>query len=486
MLSFGREREVVRKRVADVAELLISVIDSYDEVLLEAYPGFGKTMLGVELLRRFNRGVIVVRTRTEMLVAMNMARDLGYRLAPLFGRYSLCPFVSSDNPLTFFAVCRARRVLGKCIESTEPRLVELCSGLSNPEEVREASLREGVCLFRAHVLAALRNRHIVTTYEFLRHHPEIVGKLRSWNFAFLDECHALFEDVENLVLRVDKLFIYSLAESIKSVDPRLCYALRSLCRKWGRAEDVIEALDMVAMKCGDRCTEVLEIVDAWRKGRAYVYRDSIYVVREPRISIGVKRVFATAYIPPPFAFGRKVVRVEDAPMTIEAVIDTSISTRFRERSEGFVDRLLEAVTKHIDRSVATLIIVPSKTILEALSVKLLEKGFRVAPPEAVDRVGEGTVVIDVAGGRAAEGVTPSKSLRMVIVAGMPYPYPSPELNALSKVYGFESVYTYLALLRTVQALGRLMRWGGRAVLIDKRFVRYRDRFPKWIDVVGIE
>lgn len=486
LISFGRERELARKRVLDVVDTLVSILNTADEVVFEAYPGFGKTMLGAELVRRFRRGAMVVRTRAEVVVAMNMAEFLGYRLAPLFGRYSLCPLSEGEDPRTFPAFCRARRILGRCIEATESRYVEICSRLSTPEEIREASVREGVCLFKAHVIAALKNGRVVTTYEFLRHHPEVVDKLRTWDLVFLDECHALFEDVENLVVKVDRIFVYSLAEAMRSVDARLCYALKSLYRRWSSAEEVLETLARIGEECGERCPELLEVVDAWRRGRVYVQGEVIYVVKDPSISIGAKRVLTTAYIPPPLARGKKVVAVERSPMTIDVVIDTSISTRFRERGEDFIDRLSEAVAKHIDKNVATLVVAPSRAIAEELSKKLLSKGFRIAPPEAIDRVGEGTVVVEVAGGRATEGVTPSRSLRMVIVAGMPYPAPTPELNALSKVYGFESVYTYLALLRTVQALGRLMRWGGRAVLIDRRFHRYRDRFPKWVNVVGVE
>ena len=65
---------------------------------------------------------------------------------------------------------------------------------------------------------------------------------------------------------------------------------------------------------------------------------------------------------------------------------------------------------------------------------------------------------------------------------MPYPPPAPELSALAKLWGFEAVYTYRALLKAVQALGRLTRWGGVGVLIDRRFARYVDRLPPWIEI----
>ncbi len=472
------------KRVLSIVEEVVEELERCGELVLEAYPGFGKTLLGVELLKRFRRGVMVVRTRMEMSVVSSMARDLGLRVAPLYGRYALCVKELDVDPAVFPSICRAMRVAGQCVERVDRLVVSKCSSASSPEELKAVGKELGCCVFRAHLVYAFSTGKIVTTYEFLHRHPEVVEELSRWDVAILDECHAIFEDLENLVVRVDRDYLWALAEALKRVSPRLCYALRSVYRKWGSLSDVMEALEKVASECGDDCPEIVELVERWRRGLAYVdpSTDAIYVATEPRISVARARLFATAYLPPPLARGRKVLRVSDPPIRVGVSIDTSISTRFRERGSDFIDRLAEAVANHIDRSVANLVVAPSKSIAEELARILALKGFRIAPPEAIDRVGEGTVIVDVAGGRATEGVTPSKSLRKVIVAGMPYPPPSPELNALAKLFGFDATYTYRALLKTVQALGRLMRWGGRGVLIDRRFAKFVDKLPSWIVV----
>ncbi len=476
-----------RTRVKEVLELVIDELSRHSEVVLEAYPGFGKTLLGIELLKRFHRGILVVRTVTEMSVAMSMAKSLGLGLRPIYGRMRICPNPPCSDPRLFPVLCKARRVVGECIERFDSEAVSACSKVFSAEEIKELSASLGACLFRAHVLSSLRAGKIVTTYEFLDHHPEVVEKVSTWDVAILDECHAVIEDAEKLVVKIDRAFVYELAESLKRVDPRACYALRGLYRKWGDPNDVLYALEKVVDSCGDRCLELEEVLDWWRKGFAYIDRSSgtIYVAREPRLSIARARLFSTAYIPPPLAKGRKVIRIDNPPIRVRVVIDASVTTRFKERGEDLVPRLARVVASYIDKGVANLVVAPSKAIAEELAKELALMGFRIAPPEAIERVSSGTVIVDVAGGRATEGVTPSRDLRKVIVAGMPFPPPSPELNALSKLFGFDATYTYKALLRTVQAVGRLMRWGGEAVLIDRRFVSYRHMLPKWMIVEGV-
>ncbi|NPA95978.1 MAG: hypothetical protein GXO32_00065 [Crenarchaeota archaeon] len=475
------------ERVRGVVEEVIDALDRWGELVLEAYPGFGKTLLGVEVLKRFRRGVMVVRTRMEMDVAVRMARGLGYRLAPLYGRMTLCPRGFDGDPNLFSALCRARRLVGECVERADGEALNLCSRASGLEELREIGRSRGFCPFRAHVISSLSSGRIVTTYEFLYRHPEVCSRVRDWDVAVLDECHALVEDAERLVVRIDREFVWGLAEALKRVDPRACYALRALSRRWGEPSEVIDVLEKVVESCGDRCSELERVVDGWRKGLAYVDRSSgaIYVATEPRLDVGSRRLLTTAYLPPPLARGRRVLKIEPREKRVRVIVDTSITTRFRERGPNFVDELAKAIARHVDRNVANLVVVPSKAIAERVSMELALRGYSVAPPEAIERASEGTVIIDVAGGRATEGVTPSKSLRRVVVAGMPYPPPSPELSALAKLWGFEAVYTYRALLRTVQALGRLTRWGGVGVLIDRRFARYVDRLPPWIEVEDV-
>ncbi|HDI02330.1 MAG TPA: hypothetical protein ENF93_01655, partial [Ignisphaera sp.] len=271
--------------------------------------------------------------------------------------------------------------------------------------------------------------------------------------------------------------------------PRLSYALRSISRRASNIEELLEYIVKIVDSSAFEEIEILkQIADAYRSNRIHIEysEDAAYLLTEEiDFNLGEKRLYMTAYVPPFLVQKYELVKVEDLPTKVSTSIDTSISSRYRERSPEFIHNLCEIVIHYIDKHVANLVVVPSKNIAEELSKCLLRKGYRIAPPQIIDRVDSGTIVIDAAGGIATEGITPSKALKRVIVAGMPYPSPSPQLNLLAKIYGFDNVYTYIALLRTVQAVGRLMRWGGEAILIDRRYKYYINRMPSWIEIKNI-
>ena len=475
--------EEARRRVERYVDEVVDALKRFHEVVFEAYPGFGKTLLGLEVSTRLGRCLYVTRTLAEVSTVLSIADMMGIRAGPLYGRMQLCHVLSSTNPYLFSSLCRARRALGMCREDVTRDLVARAAKALYPDDLRELGKSCGVCIYRAHLVASLSRRVIVTTYEYLHNHPEIASKV-SDRIAVLDECHTLVDSIEKFVERVSLEDIEALALELRRPYPRLSYALRRIARSSPSVEDALHKI--VELYDTDiEGGEALEpIVNAVRSGRVVVGSDgAAYIVKPMRVSVGTLRLYMTAYVPPMLAASMHRIAIEDPPMRIPTRIDTSITTRYSERSEKLMDELADIVASYIDRDCATLVVLPSHSLAEEIRRRLLLKGFRLAPPSSISSVDRGTVVIDVAGGRATEGVTPSKSLRRVIVAGMPYPPPDPRLEAASRVYGFDAVYTYIAMLRTVQAVGRLMRWGGDAVLIDRRFKKYVHLLPKWMDLV---
>jgi DNA excision repair protein ERCC-2 len=88
------------------------------------------------------------------------------------------------------------------------------------------------------------------------------------------------------------------------------------------------------------------------------------------------------------------------------------------------------------------------------------------------------VLFAVAGGRVSEGLDfPSKDLELVIIVGVPYPYPTVKLNSLVRYedYRFGNGWEHAVKSPTVrkmrQARGRLIRSEtdrGVCVVLDRR------------------
>jgi len=99
----------------------------------------------------------------------------------------------------------------------------------------------------------------------------------------------------------------------------------------------------------------------------------------------------------------------------------------------------------------------------------------------------GGVLMGVINGRLSEGLDlPGKFLEVAIIAGIPYPKPSPETNAMETYYdmkfkkGWYYAYEAVAIMKLKQALGRLIRSPkdrGVAVILDSRAKRFKKALP---------
>ena len=99
----------------------------------------------------------------------------------------------------------------------------------------------------------------------------------------------------------------------------------------------------------------------------------------------------------------------------------------------------------------------------------------------------GGVLMGVINGRLSEGLDlPGKFLEVAIIAGLPYPKPSPETNAMETYYdmkfkkGWYYAYEAVAIMKLKQALGRLIRSPkdrGVAIILDSRAKRFKKALP---------
>lgn len=100
---------------------------------------------------------------------------------------------------------------------------------------------------------------------------------------------------------------------------------------------------------------------------------------------------------------------------------------------------------------------------------------------------KGGSLFAVINGRISEGIDlPGKLLEVAVIAGIPYPPPSPETSAMELFYemkfkrGWEYAYDAVAATRLRQAVGRVIRSPddiGVAIILDSRARKFRNYLP---------
>ncbi len=494
--NLSETTERISRYVLEIKDIVENRNDA-ELIVFEAYPGFGKTLLGVHLSKHLGNSLYVTRTLKEMQTIINYGLDLGIKFRPIIGRMKFCHKIESDIPVELFSrLCHAYKRLGLCNEVVNRDLIidlaKRSTDVYNLLEYVKSRNGSNICLYKAHLVLALKSRYVVTTYEFLLHHLDELSSLRK-SISIYDECHTVMDMIESLTEEISPQTLTFLANTIKNRFPRLYYAIKSAIKRSSSARDLLDYLRNIGESDIEGSEIIKSIVDRCERDIC-AYDDelkTIKIIPDPffiaRNSFSDHKLLMSAYVPPLFTESKDVVfmRIEDGLPRVDTIIDTSITTKFKERTPDLIDRLVDVLQNYIDLSVAVLVVTPSKAIADGVARTLLRKGYRIAPPQAIDRVGPGTIVVDVAGGISTEGITPSRYVKQVIVLGMPFPTPTPILNALSKKYGFEKIYVYIALLRTLQAIGRLTRWGGKAVLVDRRFKDWIHRMPSWIEITAV-
>ena len=490
----------VSKRKAEhgkVSDIIFAKLEEGKNVSLEAYPGYGKTFIGLDVLRRFGRALYLTRTHYEMFDVINIALHVyNLKIYPAYGREAIC-YRKAPRGIAFPSYCRRQRVLGFCHEKPLTRtMFAFLSKMRKPGEIREYAKKLNTCLYLANKILALKSKYVLTTYAFYFQNPEIA---ENRPFMVLDECHTILEALQQSVIELSKPFIeltiLSLKNKAKTENKpelgRLAYILKQAYNKsksiYEFAEILDSGLDLVPYRTEE--TYILgKIVDSIRN-KMFIKENNTHMILTlpPKIFTTKQKMLLMSALIPPFIFRNVNVHVAVEPseeVKIPVKVDTSVTTRYKERTEVTPKELADKIEEYYDRNVGNLAIVPSKELREKV-VKILEKkGFKISPIEKIKEVEEGDLIVDVAYGRVAEGVNPSPKLKRVIIAGMPYPPPELRLKLLAKYFGFDNIYTYLALLKSFQAVGRIRKpEGSLAVLIDKRFKEYEEKYPTWVKLV---
>ena len=447
--------------------------------VVEAYPGYGKTKLGVDLLLETGKGVFVTRTHQEIEEVLRFSDNT---IRPIYGKEKLCPIWRRGEDISIYRYCRRMRILQACrykYRADSKFIAWLAVETRKPDEIRERAKKTGVCPYPSILTLFRRLKLVATTYGFAF---TFWGDILQRRPTFFDEAHTMLDVLVSMVECINDAFINTLFRSLKqSLETRpLAYAIRAA---WRKAKTFPEFIDMLDRMAGD--SEIIDsLIMAYYNGQVYWRGKWGWWALKPRLP-EYGALFLTAYLPPFLVKSipnLKIIKVE-GEQVLEAYIDTDLTSKYEERNEETYRGYAKKIEEYYLPDKANLAVFPSYEFMDKVLSMLSERiASKVRPAESIRDAKPGDIVVDVAGGVATEGVNPTPHLGRVIVAGLPYPKPDPTLNVYANIYGFDAVYTYLALLRVVQALGRL-RFRGDAVLIDRRYKNVVDLFPPYIKPV---
>jgi Rad3-related DNA helicase len=459
-----------------------AVVKEGKSVVLEAYPGFGKTRLAATIASKTDRVLVAVRTHNEIFEVYRFLPS-SVKAVYAYGKPKICFKLQQFS----YKTCRTMSLFGKCsMEFNHKDVAWLAATLRKPSEIVEYEKKRNKCLYNAIKSLAMKSKKVVTTYDYIVSNPQI---LEDRDILVFDEAHHLLSYVDELVVELTPSFIESIVAELKrNIETRpLAYSIRAAYRKSKTLREFVEKLTAI-LGAVDQDHEMIRLLDkiisAFFKNWYYVNGSTAMLLTDtiPKLARAGNKVMLGVYLPPLFLMDKNVEHISiEAEPRIEAVVDSAVTTKYTERDENMYKELAKRIENYVSKSCGNLAVFPSYHVMREVMNYLGSIEERVLlPGEKIDEVPSGSVLADVAGGRYTEGVN-LRNVCNVIVVGMPFPEPTPVLDLLSKVFGFENVYTYIALLRTYQAVGRI-RERGTAYLLDSRFARYKDKFPKWMVV----
>lgn len=451
-------------------------------VILEAYPGWGKTRLAGELAGAFKKVLVVERTLEEIYELLRMSKA---KLIPLYGKERVCPLWKRGSDYSVYAFCERMRILNRCPYKykADGKFVRWLAAFPRyPKDIVERAKQSGYCPYPS-VLALSGSPRVVTTYAFYLVRPDLTEGREA---VIFDESHEMLNAILGMVVHVDETYVSTNVEALKgNLETRsLAYFVRRCWQKSNSGRDFVECLERAP---AGPASIIDVLVNAYHSRRCRAEGKELWCLTSKPTFSATGNLFMSAYLPP-FLLkvipNAEVIRVEPSEGAISAVIDDELTSRYDERSDELYKAYAEKLAQYYADNVAQLAVFPSYDFMKKV-MRYLPEGVsaKVKGPDAIRDAGPGDIIFDVAGGRATEGVNPSESLRRVIVVGLPYPPPSGPMNLLADIYGFDETYTYVALLKVVQALGRLrLRPGASAVLMDRRYRRVVDFMPSFIAV----
>ncbi len=511
----------------DVADYVYAILMEEDVVLLNAYPGFGKSRIAVAVASRWvndgGQALIMTRSRAEALQLCEFTRQAGIRdrVSLFLGRESMCPFNARNS-----RQCILYRLSGKCgVRRTEaPLPITTC----NPTDL----FNEGLCPYEINEALAYQLPIVISTHAYLSS-PDLYGKLidiiNSWSkpLIIIDEFHNIAAGLEESIgIGINELREWAsrgndlatkLLNRINGYTPqREVVVLRrfdidDLLRGSEQVND--EVLEMLMHFGNDLCAFTYD-------GKLIRLRClSLRPIRD-LIAKSRKALLLTASMSRRFSYIMDIhprrthyIAVDSLPreywenLTILSIVDVELTHRNRLLREylDIVDRSIKAFIESAPPVGGLAIFFPSIEYMDSYISQHAPPIWGV--PTFTLRDGSGamnmieafkenaratkSVIITYAQNPIGEGINfLGQELVGVMIVGFPLPQYSQWSSLKSRYYrklgisGFTTTYLFPAISTTTQIIGRLLRDLDRhrkvAVLLDARFYRYRRYMPKWL------
>jgi len=429
-LSFRRGQDLIYNIVSRFLD------SSENELWVEAPTGVGKTAAVLSpLLEHGLRVLWVTRTLKEQEVVLkevnriNRVHGTGFKVTLLRGISERCPYTRPPFPHQTCLTCKSIK-----------------------------------CPYREQFLEAFHSNVVVATYSMLRDSRDKVASLPV-DVTVFDEAHTLHLPP---VKRIPREWILRAAmEAGARPDPNI------LLKYAGVAERIVLEKGF---------SYLYEVVRVLSSGEWFLDGSDVVVVdwgfRDWVKRTFMRKIYLTATAPPNVG-GLKV----SVPFNSKFIIYTGVKLPLKLRLR-FLDEVARLI-RLLGLFYKSVIFLPSTTYRDILYSKFDWEPLNVTVVlEEFEEVEKG-VLLAVSGGKYSEGI--DITAEAVAVIGVPYAKPDEYLRRIYRRYRFKGkrklFYEYPAVVRAVQAIGRVLRNPNErklVVLADKRFLKLRKLLPLWL------
>ncbi len=483
------------------------------KILISAYPGFGKTRLIpkiVDILARrgINKILIFVRSLAEIEEVYKFFKNTRLKATCLVGREKLCPFNAKNiNECTQFrdrGICQLNRVRGHVNIHIK--------NILNYRDIVELSKTLNTCPYDLSFTIALQSQVVITTITYLsnmelyRIVKQIVQNCENYG-VIIDEAHTVITGIEqNVEVSRESLKIFrdlSENEEIVIIKPR--FNIDNI--KQSSHIDIENILYTIF-------TDLLYIKSLSDK---FIIKTLTISSVQDLIDNSQICILLSASITEKFKNLSKLIDnfykifIEDVPSHIDnlkvyIVCDVEFNERFKytRMCINILQRILSSIIKCSPLVGGIVILFSSKKFLKyfidnsASFLKYLDVRYFILMDSDVDIVDryreisheDRCILFSYVGSPICEGINfLGDELVTLVLVGFPFPEFSRwnfyKMNFLKRYCENSFIATFLfpAISITIQTVGRAMRDLDKRVkrvfLIDRRFLKYSNYFPKW-------
>ena len=508
-------------------ELLLNSKSRY--VLLNAYPGFGKTKLAIQLCkeilkRNYSNTITLILTKSKVetyqIRDFTLMENLHEKTILLLGRDELCPFKARS-----YTDCMLLRSNNYC----KARSRRVCVSVY---DYRDLYFEYQVCPYE-YVISKLSDKSIIVTVHAYLSNPELYSillkALRDKKYyVIIDEYHNIafgVDHVEEIPLsRItywarlgSKLAREILNRIVKVSDDRESIILPSVSMLDMRAyaKNVVNN-ELLNELSSDFCTVTYCRSDDIVRFRCLSITPIIQLLSKCEkaffLSASISRKFLNLIF---FKDNLTYIDIHDIPNTqlrnLKVVVIKKLRLTFRDRflTEN-LSTIFNIIKSYVESSPLIgghLILFSSREYLKYFTdkyfnelSKLNAKIYIMMSSEESKRQlqsfksmskRERCLGLSYINNPISEGLNfKGEELLGVILAGFPIPQINDWNNLKVKIYnklginGLKVTYLFPAISLTVQAIGRLLRdldvHKKIAILIDERFWKFKSYYPKWL------